>query len=74
LEKTESDELAVIEAYLPQAMPEEELSAIVEKAIQETGATGPADMGKVMGKVMPQVQGRADGNQVSAIVKNKLES
>jgi len=73
LEKSESDELSVIESFLPQAMPEDELSKIVDEAIKDTGATSPADMGKVMGNVMAQTQGRADGTTVSALVKNKLQ-
>lgn len=72
LEKAESDELIVIERYLPQAMPEEELSKITDEAIREIGATSPADIGKVMGVVMGKVAGRADGNRVSKLVSAKL--
>ena len=46
--------------------------AIVQGAIAEANATGPQDMGKVMGRIMPQVRGRADGKQVSALVSQKL--
>ncbi len=72
LVEKETAELGVILAYLPQQMSREEIVEIVQKAIQDTGATGPRDVGKVMGKVMPQVRGRAEGRVVSAVVSELL--
>jgi hypothetical protein len=66
-------EIKVLEAFLPKAMPTEELRALVQAAITETGATGPADMGKVMKLVMPRVAGRAPNDMVSAMVKEILQ-
>ena len=68
----EQAEVAVILEYLPRQMDADELTALVKLAIDETGAAGPADMGKVMGRVMPQVKGRAQGGQVSAIASRLL--
>jgi len=65
-------EIKVLEAFLPEEMPAEELKAIVEAAIKETGATAPSDMGKVMKIVMPKVAGRAANNVISATVKELL--
>ncbi len=66
------EEVAILEEYLPQQLSEEELKEIVRQAIEETGAISTKDTGKVMGKVMPQVKGKADGNQVKAIVEEML--
>ena len=68
----EQAEVAVILEYLPRQMDADELTALVKLAIDETGAASPADMGKVMGRVMPQVKGRAQGGQVSAIASRLL--
>jgi len=68
----EEAEVEIIKAYLPAALSEDEIAAIVEAAIAQTGATSMADMGKVMGIVKPQVQGRGDMGAVSGIVKQKL--
>ncbi|MGH2783899.1 MAG: GatB/YqeY domain-containing protein [Actinomycetota bacterium] len=68
----ESSELAVLEAYLPERLSDEELAALVDAAIAETGATTPKQMGDVMKALMPKLRGRADGGQVSALVKAKL--
>jgi uncharacterized protein len=70
----EEAELAVIEAYLPQQLPEEELRAMVEATIAEVGAEGPQDMGKVMGPLMQRVAGRADGRRVNELVREALAS
>ncbi|MGF1515073.1 MAG: GatB/YqeY domain-containing protein [Elainellaceae cyanobacterium] len=70
----EAQELSIIETYLPQQLTEEELSTIVDAAIAKTGASSPKDMGKVMGPVMQQTKGRADGKAVQAMVKAKLSS
>ena len=66
-------EIKILEGFLPQALSPQELEAIVQAAIAEAGATSPADMGKVMKVVLPQVQGRADGGQVSQLVRTKLQ-
>jgi uncharacterized protein YqeY len=68
----EQREAAIIEAYLPQQLSEEELRAIVGDVVAESGASSPKEMGKVMAQVMPRVQGRADGKRVSALVKELL--
>lgn len=72
LAATELDELAVIEAYLPKALSEDELRAELEKIIAQTGATSPADMGKVMGSATKALAGRADGKAISAMVRQLL--
>jgi uncharacterized protein YqeY len=65
-------EIELLMKYLPQQFTEEELEAIVRQAVEETGASSPRDMGKVMQAVMPKVKGRADGKVVNAIVKKIL--
>ncbi|MXY47545.1 MAG: GatB/YqeY domain-containing protein [Chloroflexi bacterium] len=70
----EEAELAIVVQYLPQPLSEDEITVIVQSAIADMNATGPQDMGKVMGKVMPQVRARADGKQVSALVNRTLRS
>ena len=66
-------EINVLQAFLPQPMPAEELRALVQAAITETGASGPADMGKVMKTVMPKVAGRAPNDMVSGTVRELLQ-
>ena len=66
-------EINVLQVFLPKAMPAEELRALVQAAIAETGASGPADMGKVMKTVMPKVAGRAPNDMVSAAVRELLQ-
>ncbi len=66
-------EIKVLQVFLPKAMPAEELRAIVQAAITETGASSPADMGKVMKTVMPKVAGRAPNDMVSAAVRELLQ-
>jgi uncharacterized protein YqeY len=68
----EERELAILMDFLPKQLDRNEIAEIVEKAIAESGAQGLRDMGKVMKIVMPQVSGRADGNAVSEIVREKL--
>jgi uncharacterized protein len=68
----EEREAALIAGYLPEQISDDELGAIVGDAVAESGATSPAEMGKVMALVMPQVKGRADGKRVSTAVKEKL--
>ena len=70
----EAAELAIIQEYLPQQMTAEEITDLAKAAISETGASGPGDMGKVMGRLMPQCKGRAQGKQVSSIVQELLRS
>jgi len=65
-------EIKVLEAFLPKAMSADELRALAQAAIAETGASTQTDMGKVMKALMPKVAGRAAGDQVSAIVKELL--
>jgi len=66
-------EIKVLEAFLPKAMPAEELRALVQAAIAETGASSPTDMGKVMKSVMAKVAGRAPNDMVSATVRELLQ-
>jgi len=68
----EKAEMAVLQEYMPAQMSGEEITAIVEKVIAEVGAKGPGDKGKVMQKLMPQVKGKADGNEVNNIVTDLL--
>ena len=65
-------ELALLETYLPQALEPQELEALVRQAINETGASEPKDMGTVMKALMPQIQGRAEGKEVSDLVRKLL--
>ncbi len=69
LEKSEGE---IIAAYLPPQMGEEEIKKLIASAITQSGAVGPADMGKVMGILKPQVAGKADGAIVSGLVKEAL--
>ncbi|MGM0124975.1 glutamyl-tRNA(Gln) amidotransferase subunit E [Enterococcus sp. AZ194] len=66
-------EIIIVEKYMPEQLSDEEIRQIVQGAIEKTGATSPKEFGKVMGLVMPQVKGKADGNQVNAIVKELLQ-
>ena len=72
LAETELAELAVIEAYLPKPLTEEELTEALKKIIAETGATSAAQMGKVMGVASKALAGRADGRAISAKVRELL--
>lgn len=74
LAEAELAELAVIEQYLPKALSAEELDAELRRIIAETGAAGPADMGRVMGVATKALAGRADGRAISAAVKEILAS
>jgi uncharacterized protein len=65
-------EIKVLEGFLPKAMSAEDLRALAQAAVAETGATSQTDMGKVMKALMPKVAGRAAGDQVSAVVKDLL--
>ena len=72
LVRHEQDELDFIVALLPAELSPEELTAMVSAVIAEVGAAGPKDMGKVMGSLVKRVAGRADGAQVSALVREQL--
>ncbi len=72
LAEKEQAEIAVIEKYLPAQMSETELEAAVKEIIQQVGATGPQDMGKVMGTATKQLAGKADGKMISVKVKELL--
>ena len=71
VEKTRA-EIEVLLPYLPEQLSEEEVKAMVEDAVKETGAASVKDMGKVMGVLMPKVKGRADGKLVNRLVKAAL--
>ena len=68
----EREEIALIEKFLPKQLTEAELKEIVTKIVAETGASSPADMGKVMGVASKQLAGKADGKTISTIVKELL--
>nr|WP_275402137.1 GatB/YqeY domain-containing protein [Shimazuella alba] len=72
LASKEKREIEILSTYLPKQLTEEELRAIVDKAIAETGATSKKEMGKVMGAVLPLVKGRADSKQVNQLVQQLL--
>ena len=74
LVEREQAELAILAEYLPEQLSREELTELAREAIQEAGASGPAEKGKVMGRLMPRLRGKADGNLVNAIVIDLLES
>ena len=74
LAKAELAQAAVIEQFLPEQASPEEIESAVEKAIAETGASGMADMGKVMGLVTKSLAGKADGKAIATTVKAKLGS
>ncbi|MDD9195210.1 GatB/YqeY domain-containing protein [Aliivibrio sp. S3MY1] len=68
----ESAEILVLDDFMPQALTDEEVAKLLDEAIIESGAAGMQDMGKVMGVLKPQIQGRADMGKVSQLVKSKL--
>ncbi len=70
----ESAELAVLEEYMPPQMSAEQLSTLIREVIEQVGAETPRDKGRVMGRLMPQVRGLADGAQVNALVDEILGS
>ena len=72
LASIEREESVVIERYIPAKMGESDIVAAIDAAITETGATGPADMGKLMAALKPKLAGLADMGQVSALVKRRL--
>ena len=72
LAQTERTEIVELESFLPQPLTEEEIAALIDEAMASTGASGMQDMGKVMGVLKPQVQGRADMGALSAQIKQRL--
>jgi uncharacterized protein YqeY len=68
----EQEEITIIEKFLPKQMSPEELKTVLQKIIAETGASSPADMGKVMGAATKQLAGKADGKSISTMVKELL--
>jgi uncharacterized protein len=68
----EEAEAAILAEFLPEALSGDELETLVRAAISETGASSPADLGRVMGKVVPQTKGRADGKALSDLVRRLL--
>ncbi|ALP52134.1 glutamyl-tRNA amidotransferase [Candidatus Tenderia electrophaga] len=70
----EQEEIVILQAYLPEQMDSAKLEAVIAEVIAATGASGPQDMGKVMGVLKPRIQGRADMGQASQLVKSKLSS
>ena len=73
VEKTQA-EIDVLMPYLPAQLSEDEVRELVKAAVEQTGASTPKDMGKVMGVLMPKVKGRADGKMVNTIVKSFLQN
>ena len=69
----ENFELGIIQPYLPEALGEDELNALIDAAMAATGANSIKDMGKVMGQLKPKIQGRADMSAVSALIKSRLQ-
>jgi uncharacterized protein YqeY len=69
----EAYERSVLERYLPAALGPDELARLVDQAVTASGASGPKELGKVMGRLMPQVKGRADGNEVRRLVLERLQ-
>lgn len=65
-------EIKIIQEYMPEQLSDEELSAIIQETIQETGASSKKDMGKVMSAVMPKVKGKADGSKINKLVQEFL--
>ncbi len=72
LADNEDTEIVILQDFLPQALSEAEINAMIVEAISQTGANGMADMGKVMGVLRPKMQGRADLGQVSGLIKAQL--
>jgi uncharacterized protein len=68
----EEAEIAILSAFLPEQLSEDQIAALVAEALAETGAAGPKDMGKVMGWLAPRTRGRADGRVVSQLVGKRL--
>lgn len=74
LVEKEERELSIIESYLPEQLSEDEVRDIIDRTIQEVGATSAGDLGKVMGKLMPLLKGKADGKKVNQMVRERLQT
>ncbi len=74
LAEQEAYEIGVLQDFLPEALSEEEISAMISEAIKQAEAASIRDMGKVMGIIKPKMQGRADMSAVSAVIKQQLNS
>lgn len=74
LADTERRELAVIQEYLPKPLTKDEAAVVVARIVEQTGAAGPKDMGKVMPSVMKELKGKIDGSVIQELVKNRLGS
>lgn len=74
LVEKEERELSIIESYLPEQLSEDEVRDIIDRTIQEVGATSAGDLGKVMGKLMPLLKGKADGKKVNQMVRERLQA
>ena len=72
LVQKETQEMQILRSYLPPQLSVEEIKSLVDQAVKSSGAVSIADMGKVMGILMPQIKGKADGSLVSKIVKDQL--
>ncbi len=72
LVEAEMEQINILEAFLPAQLSQSEIEAVVVEAIEDLGATSMRDMGKVMGKLVPQLRGKADNSVVSQIVRQKL--
>jgi uncharacterized protein YqeY len=72
LAEREKSHLSIAQSYLPQQLSEEKINTLIREAIQDTGATGPGDMGKVMKAIIPKMSGQADNRLVSELVKRAL--
>ncbi len=71
--ESESAEAEIVREYLPEPLSAEELEQIVDDALRETGATGMKDMGAVMGRAMALAEGRAEGRELAALVRGRLQ-
>jgi uncharacterized protein YqeY len=74
LAEKEREEQAVLESYLPAQLSEDEVNALIEEAVATTGASGPGDLGKVMGYVMGKAKGRVEGGTVNRLVRARLDA
>jgi uncharacterized protein YqeY len=74
LEASEKADMLILQSYLPEMMSEDEIRAAAMNVIEELGANSPQDMGRVMGKLMPELKGKADGRLVSTVVSKELAS
>jgi len=69
----EKTEMEILKKYLPKQLSEDEVKALAEQAVAKSGASSPADTGKVMKELMPQVKGKADGKMVNQVVQKLLK-